>query len=383
MSSLTDYEKHHLHDHVYSKTEIDNDFYDKTDVDTKHGQHTIAIDNNSQLIGTINTQIPDMIKKDGSVRMTGNLEMGGFVITHHGIGTDANDLVNKSYIDTELLSKPNIGQTLLRDGSHSMSGNLNLGNNKITNCVEATSDDDCVTKKQLDSKLDRATFVISNSLPGVPVLDKISIALIPALSVITADSNDRVSSWVDPVNGVAYVQTNNSKKPLLKRDVAKKVFYLKFDGTDDTLKNPSFDVSKVAGSNGNTCTVIMVVKTKQQKGQSQFQWGKGNVRFGVHLPWSDGTLYVDFGAVSGGRLSIGSQPNLTGNIEVWTIRVDGTNMQLFRGLSITPIKSETISAILSGAAQEIALGFQIHSDGSEISFSEMDLYSFAVWTKAL
>ena len=183
VSRFNHYEKYRLHDHVYSKSEIDNDFYDKTDIDTKHGQHTIAIKNNSQLIGTINTQIPDMIKKDGSVRMTGNLEMGSFIIKHHGIGTDASDLVNKSYIDTELLSKPSIAKTLLRDGSHSMSGNLNIGNNKITNCQEGTSDDDCVTKKQLDLKLDRATFIISNSLPGVPVLDKISIALIPALSM--------------------------------------------------------------------------------------------------------------------------------------------------------------------------------------------------------
>ena len=331
--SMTYYEKHHLHDHVYSMTEIDNDFYDKTDIDTKHGQHTIAINSNSQLIGTINTQIPDFIKKDGSV---------------------------------------------------TMASDLNMGSNKITDIEEGTLDNDCVTKKQLDLKLDRATFIISNSLPGVPVLDKISIALIPALSVITADSYDRVSSWVDPVNNVAYTQTTNSKKTLLKRDSVKKVFYLRFNGTDDSLKNPSFDVSKVAGQNGNTCTVIIVVNTKQQIAQSQFQWGKGNVRFGVHLPWGDGTIYIDYGAVNGKRLSIGSQPNLTGNIEVWTIRVDGTNMQLFRGItSTTPVKSETISATLLGAAQAITLGCQIHSNNSEINFCEMDLYSFAVWAKAL
>ena len=39
----------------------------------------------------------------------------------------------------------------------------------------ATNDNHVVIKKQLDLKLDRSTFIISNSLPGLPVLDKISM----------------------------------------------------------------------------------------------------------------------------------------------------------------------------------------------------------------
>ena len=92
----------------------------------------------------------------------------------------------------------------------------------------ATEDNHVVIKKQLDLKLDRSTFIISNSLPGIPVLDKISIALIPALSVVTADSNDRVSSWIDPVNNIDFSQQTNSKKPLLLRDSLKKLFFHTF-----------------------------------------------------------------------------------------------------------------------------------------------------------
>ena len=100
----------------------------------------------------------------------------------------------------------------------------------------ATEDNHVVIKKQLDLKLDRSTFIISNSLPGIPVLDKISIALIPALSVVTADSNDRVSSWIDPVNNIDFSQQTNSKKPLLLRDSLKKRFFIRFDGSDDYLE---------------------------------------------------------------------------------------------------------------------------------------------------
>lgn len=64
-------------------------------------------------VTNINSQIPEFLKRDGSVRMTGNLDMGSWVITHHGIGSKPTDLVNRSYIDTELAAKANVGETML------------------------------------------------------------------------------------------------------------------------------------------------------------------------------------------------------------------------------------------------------------------------------
>ena len=104
----------------------------------------------------------------------------------------------------------------------------------------------------------------------------------------------------------------------------------------------------------------------------------------MHLPWGDGIVYIDFGSISDGRLAVLPLPNLTGNIEVWTIRVNHTNMELFRGVStVTPIKTATISATLTGSAQEIFIGCQVHDNGVAISFCKMDLYAFAVWAKSL
>ena len=183
----------------------------------------------------------------------------------------------------------------------------------------------------------------------MPVLDKISIALIPSLSVITADTNDRVSSWFDPINNIYFTQTDNDKKPLLLRNSVKKRFFLRFDGTDDFLQKASFDVSNIAGNNGDTCTVIIICNTKQTKSQSQFQYGRqNNNRFGVHLPWSDSNIFVDFGNIDNGRLHISSLTNLTGNIEVWTIRVTESLMELFRGVSsMNPVQTANISSSLS------------------------------------
>ena len=247
--------------------------------------------------------------------------------------------------------------------------------------------------QKLDLKLDKSTFSVANSLPGVPVLDNISIALIPSLSVVTADSNDRVSSWFDPVNNIQFTQGDNDKKPLLKRNAAKRRFFLRFDGTDDFLRKDSFNVRDIAGNNGDTCTVIIICNTKQTKSQSQFQHGRdNNNRFGVHMPWSDSNIYVDFGNVDNGRLLASSLTNLTGNIEVWTIRVTESLLELFRGVtSINPVQTANITANLSSVQvggnvsqnQELFIGCQVHTNGSATNFCEMDLYGLAMWSKSL
>lgn len=274
---------------------------------------------------------------------------------------------------------PGIGFSLTADNHY------NINNKKLVNCADGVTDNDCVNKKQLDLKLDKSVFIIKNSIPGIPVLDKISVALIPSLSLLSTDSNDRVSSWFDPVNNISYIQTDNNKKPLLKRDSIKKLFYLEFDGFDDYLIKTNYNVSKLAGANGNTCTVIIIINTKSVKRQSPFQWGTGSVRFGLHIPWIDDNIYIDFGDINNGRLTVSSNAvsNITGNIEVWTIRVDVNNMELFRGTaSINPIETESITETLSGSNKDMTIGSQ-NSGGVGFNFCECDIYGLLIWGKSL
>ena len=76
----------------------------------------------------------DYLKRDGSISVTSDFDFGDNKITQVGNGTQLTDLVNKGYIDTELASKPNINQVVLRDGSQYMTGNLNMNQKKNNTC---------------------------------------------------------------------------------------------------------------------------------------------------------------------------------------------------------------------------------------------------------
>ena len=65
--------------------------------------------------------------------MDGNLNMQNNKITHLATPTDNSDGVNKSYVDTKLGTKANsatLGNYLKKDGSVAMTGDLNLNNKK-------------------------------------------------------------------------------------------------------------------------------------------------------------------------------------------------------------------------------------------------------------
>ena len=67
-----------------------------------------------------------------------------------------------------------LSKTLLRDGSVALSGNLKLGNHKIVNVSNGTSNTDVVNLSQLNTKQDKitgaASTVTSNNLPANKIL---------------------------------------------------------------------------------------------------------------------------------------------------------------------------------------------------------------------
>ncbi|CAH3020025.1 unnamed protein product, partial [Porites evermanni] len=64
---------------------------------------------------------------------------------------DANEPATKQYADTRFLNK---------DGSHAMTGDLDMGNNKIKNLIKPTEDSDAATKLYVDeSKVDGSVFL--------------------------------------------------------------------------------------------------------------------------------------------------------------------------------------------------------------------------------
>ena len=96
------------------------------------------------------TELSNYLKRDGTVSVTGNFDFGDNKITKVGNGSQSTDVVNKGYIDTALAVKPNVNQVVLRDGSQDMTGNLNMSQKKIVNLANPTGRNDATGKGYVD-----------------------------------------------------------------------------------------------------------------------------------------------------------------------------------------------------------------------------------------
>ena len=96
------------------------------------------------------TDLNNYLKRDGSISVTSDFDFGDNKITKVDNGTQSTDVVNKGYVDTELFAKPNVNQVVLRDGSQDMTGNLNMSLNKIINCGQPTGTRDVTDKAYVD-----------------------------------------------------------------------------------------------------------------------------------------------------------------------------------------------------------------------------------------
>ena len=101
------------------------------------------------------TELANYLKKDGSVSVAGNFDFGDNKITNVGNGSQSTDVVNKGYIDNELAGKPNTNQVILRNGLQDMTGNLNMSQKKIINCGPPSSDYDVTRKSYVDNQFSR------------------------------------------------------------------------------------------------------------------------------------------------------------------------------------------------------------------------------------
>ena len=93
------------------------------------------------------------LERDGSYPMTGNLKMGNHKITGLIPPTVATDATTKKYVDDNILnSSPDLSDYLEKDGSVAMTGNLQMGNKKIVGLATPTANTDAATKKYVDDK---------------------------------------------------------------------------------------------------------------------------------------------------------------------------------------------------------------------------------------
>ena len=104
-----------------------------------------------------NVDLSPYFKKDGSVAMTGNLNMNSKKITNLNNPTSDKDAATKKYVDDNSGSSPDLSDYLEKDGSVAMTGNLNMNSKKIVNLSNPTSDKDATNKTYVDHLVHHTT----------------------------------------------------------------------------------------------------------------------------------------------------------------------------------------------------------------------------------
>ena len=115
-----------------------NELVNKSYVDQKVSQAGGSVD------------LTPYLKRDGTVSMTGNLNMSLNKIIDCGQPTGTRDVTNKAYVDSEVGKKPDTNQVILRDGSNAMTSVLDMNNQRIINLGNATHNQDAITLKQVN-----------------------------------------------------------------------------------------------------------------------------------------------------------------------------------------------------------------------------------------
>lgn len=94
----------------------------------------------------VDNSLVGVVLRDGSRTLTGNLDLGEHQIIELGEPTGSNHAATKNYVDTGLATK------LTLDGSSAMTGALDVGGNKVVNVATPTDAADAATKGYVDSR---------------------------------------------------------------------------------------------------------------------------------------------------------------------------------------------------------------------------------------
>ena len=93
---------------------------------------------------------------DGSNKMTNDLNMNNKKITNLQEPTDDSGTANKKYVDNNSNNPQDLSPFFKKDGSVPMTGSLNMNGHKIINLEEPSPDNDAVNKKYIDNNLHTA-----------------------------------------------------------------------------------------------------------------------------------------------------------------------------------------------------------------------------------
>ena len=160
-----------------------NELVNKSYVDRKVSQAGGSVD------------LTPYLKRDGTVSVTGSLNMSLNKIIDCGQPTGTRDVTNKAYVDSKVGKKPDINQVILRDGSNTMTSVLDMNNQRIINLGNATHNQDAITLKQVNDGI--ATVSTENNR-------------------YTDEQIEKNKKYVDDEIAKSHITTHTNRKNVLK-----------------------------------------------------------------------------------------------------------------------------------------------------------------------
>ena len=212
----------------------------------------------------------------GTNSMSNNLNVNNKKIINLILPTNINDAANKKYVDdTLLLNNVAMSNYLKKDGTVAMTGNLNLGSKKIVGLATPTTNTDASTKKYVDDTVasnkvnDSSFFKLDGSrkMTGSIDMNNNRILNLPApngnnqpTTLIYSNSNYLRINGIIPMFGDLNMNQNkvkNVKTPTNNSDAATKKYvddntgspdlsdYLEKDGTVSMTGNLNLGSNKI------------------------------------------------------------------------------------------------------------------------------------------
>ena len=133
---------------------------------------------------TITTTIGTKLPKDGSEAMTGNLNLGTNKVVNVVDPTSAQDAATKTYVDTADATKLNLS-------GGTMTGDITMGANSVTSTATPSTDDTLTRKGYVDSILGSATSAATSASEAAA---SASAAATSASNASTSESNAATSA---------------------------------------------------------------------------------------------------------------------------------------------------------------------------------------------
>ena len=147
-----------------------------------------------------------VVLRDGSQTMTGNLDMNNERIINVANPISETDVVNKRYFETHV-NNIDLSDYLKRDGTDSVTGNLDMSLNKIINCGQPTGARDVTNKAYVDSEVGK-TLKLDGSGVMTSVLDMNNQRII---NLGNATHNQDAITLKQVNDGIATVSTENNR----------------------------------------------------------------------------------------------------------------------------------------------------------------------------